>query len=218
MSRNALSRILLIEDNLGDARLLQQMFNDIQSSGGLSSDAKLTHVQVLHEAEDRLEKNEFDIILLDLNLPDVNGLAAVRRAQAAAPGVPLVILTGLDDETIAEQALQEGAQDYLIKGQIETRALLRTLRYAVERKIREEALFAEKERAQVTLSCIGDAVVCTDMLGNITFLNVVAEKLTGWSMQEATGQPMVEVFRTLNTQGDTPVETTAELAMLQMGA
>ena len=120
----------------------------------------------------------------------------MRRAHAAAPRVPLVVLTGLDDESLAAQALQEGAQDYLIKGQIErTRGLLRALRYAIERKIMEEALFVEKERAQVTLNCIGDAVVCTDISGNITFLNLVAEKMTGWSWQEAAGRPMDEVFR-----------------------
>ena len=90
---------------------------------------------------------------------------AVRRAHAAAPRVPLVVLTGMDDESLAAQALQEGAQDYLIKGQIEPRGLLRALRYAIERKTMEEALFVEKERAQVTLNCIGDAVACTDSLG-----------------------------------------------------
>ena len=124
--------------------------------------------------------------MLDLGLPDAQGLEAVRRAHAAAPRVPLVVLTGLDDESLAAQALQEGAQDYLIKGQIRsTRGLLRALRYAIERKTMDEALFVEKERAQVTLNCIGDAVVCTDISGNITFLNIVAEKMTGWSRQEA---------------------------------
>ena len=132
---------------------------------------ELTHVQCMSEAEKHLAERAVDIILLDLGLPDAQGLGAVRRAHAAAPHVPLVVLTGLDDEALAAQALQEGAQDYLIKGQIETRGLLRALRYAVERKTMEEALFVEKERAQVTLNCIGDAVVCTDISGNITFLN-----------------------------------------------
>jgi PAS domain-containing protein len=118
-------------------------------------------------------------------------------AHAAAPSVPLVVLTALDDESLAAQALQEGAQDYLIKGQIETRGL-RALHYAIERKFLKEALFAEKERAQVTLNCIGDAVACTDVSGNISFLNVVAEKLTGWSWQEAAGRPMAEVLRILD--------------------
>jgi PAS domain-containing protein len=136
--------------------------------------------------------------LLDLGLPDAQGLEAVRRAHAAAPRVPLVVLTGLDDESLAAQALQKGAQDYLIKGQIETRGLFRALRYAIERKIMEEVLFGEKERAQVTLNCIGDAVICRDLPGNITFLNLVAEKMTGWSRVEAEGQPMAEVFRVLD--------------------
>ena len=129
----------------------------------------------MRDAEKYLAEHAVDIILLDLGLPDAQGLAAVQRAHAAAPHVPLVVLTGLDDQLVAAQALQEGAQDYLIKGQIETRGLMRALRYAGERKIMEEALFEEKERAQVTLHSIADAVICTDISGDITFLNVVAE-------------------------------------------
>jgi diguanylate cyclase (GGDEF)-like protein/PAS domain S-box-containing protein len=185
--------LLLIEDNPGDARLLREMFNE-----GGSPIAELTHVESLGAAESHLAANLVDIILLDLGLPDAEGLGAIRRAQAAAPRVPLVVLTGRDDESLAAQALQEGAQDYLVKGQIETRGLLRALRYAIERKIMEEALFIEKERAQVTLSCIGDAVVCTDVAGRLTFLNLMAEKLTGWLWQEALGLVMSEVFRILD--------------------
>src|SRR6185503_7359362 len=123
---------------------------------------------------------------------------AVRRARIVAPRLPLVVLTGMDDQSLATQALQEGAQDYLIKGQIETRGLLRALRYAVERKAMDEELFIEKERAQVTLNCIGDAVVCTDLDGRITFLNRVAEKMTGWSHHEASGRLMPDVFRIMD--------------------
>src|SRR6267143_1728434 len=79
------------------------------------------------------------------------------------------------------------------------RGLMRALRYAIERKVMEEALFVEKERAQVTLNCIGEAVVCTDISGNITFLNLVAERMTGWSWQEAASRPMAEVFRIMDS-------------------
>ena len=129
------------------------------------------------------------------------GLDAVRRAHAAAPRVPLVVLTGLDDDTLALSALKEGAEDYLVKGQIESRGLLRALRYAIERKILEESLFAEKERAQVSLKCIGDAVICTDVAGRITFMNVVAETTTGWSLREASGRSRAEVLRVRDAMG-----------------
>ena len=121
----------------------------------------------------------------------------------------------MDDESLAAQALQEGAQDYLIKGQIETRGLLRALRYAVERKTMEEALFVEKERAQVTLNCIGDAVVCTDISGNITFLNLVAEKMTGWSLPGSGGRPMAEVFRILDATSRETIPNPMEMAVEQ---
>jgi len=158
----------------------------------------LKHVERMGDAEKYLAVYPVDIILLDLGLPDVQGLEAVRRARKAAQGVPLVVLSGLDDESMAIQAMKEGAQDYLIKGQIEPRELIRALRYAVERKIIEETLFQEKERAQVTLDCIGDAVISTDISGNITFLNQVAEKLTGWPLEEVASRPMAEAFRIVN--------------------
>jgi diguanylate cyclase (GGDEF)-like protein/PAS domain S-box-containing protein len=213
MRTRARRSLLLIEDNAEDARLLREMF-----SGQFSCDIYMTNVTSMSAAEVHLSGHDVDIILLDLGLPDSQGLDAVRRARAAAPRIPLVVLTGLDDESVAAQSLQEGAQDYLIKGEIETRSLLRSLRYAIERNALEEALSAEKERAQITLNCIGDAVVCTDISGNITFLNMVAETMTGWSALEAKGRPLAEVFRTLNAVSSEATETTAEHAILQIRA
>jgi signal transduction histidine kinase len=124
-----IKKVLLVEDNPGDARLLREMFGE---DGSL--DVDLACVSFMSEAEKHLATRTVDAILLDLGLPDVQGLAAIRRARIAAPDIPLVVLTGMDDEALAAQSLQEGAQDYLIKGQIETRGLLRALRYAGERK------------------------------------------------------------------------------------
>jgi diguanylate cyclase (GGDEF)-like protein/PAS domain S-box-containing protein len=205
--------LLLVEDNPGDARLLREMLDEQRGDR-----IDLINVTSMSQAEAHLAANTFEIILLDLGLPDAQGLGAIRRAHAAAPRIPLVVLTGLDDELLAAQSLQEGAQDYLIKGQIEARSLRRSLRYSIERKIMEEALFAEKERALVTLNSIGEAVVCTDIAGNITFLNLVAEKMTGWPLQEAAGRPMTEVFRTWDTRSAAPTETTTQLAILQIRA
>jgi diguanylate cyclase (GGDEF)-like protein/PAS domain S-box-containing protein len=146
-------------------------------------------------------------------LRDAQGLEAVRRAHNAAPSVPLVVLTGLDDEAMAAGALREGAQDYLIKGQIETRSLLRALRYAIERKVLEETLFQEKERAQVTLDSIGDGVACTDIAGSITFLNLVAESLTGWSWLEGAGRPIADVLRILDATTHQPIPNQVEIAV-----
>jgi signal transduction histidine kinase len=129
MSAKLIKSILLIEDNPGDVRLLREMFNDYGAHN-----TELTHVDCMSAAEKHLMERAVDIILLDPGLPDAQGIGAIRRAHAAAPRIPLVVLTCLDDESIAEQALQEGAQDYLIKGQIEVRGILRALRYAAERK------------------------------------------------------------------------------------
>src|SRR6202167_1744763 len=210
MIKKTIKVLLLVEDNPGDARLLREMYNEQGTHN-----TELIHVECVSEAEKYLEKSAVDIIVLDLGLPDAQGMGAVRRTHLAAPQVPLVVLTGLDDELMAAQALQEGAQDYLIKGQIDARGFLRSLRYAVERKFAEEALYLEKERAQVTLNSIGDAVVCTDISGNISFLNLIAEKMTGWSSGEAASRPMTEVFRILGATTLETIPSPMEMAVAQ---
>jgi signal transduction histidine kinase len=129
MRNPAALQVLLVEDNSGDARLLREMFSK-EKTGSL----ELTHVLHLGEALNLLAKGGIDIVLLDMGLPDGHGLDTVRRARAAAPDVPLIVLTGLDDEALAAEAMQEGAQDYLIKGEIENRALPRALRHSIERQ------------------------------------------------------------------------------------
>jgi diguanylate cyclase (GGDEF)-like protein/PAS domain S-box-containing protein len=210
MIKNLIETVLIIEDNPGDARLLHEMFKEL----GLHT-VELTHVPCMSAAEKYLEEQRVDVVLLDLGLPDAQGLEAVRRARAAAPRIPLVVLSGLDDESMAVKALHEGAQDYLIKGQIEPRELLRALRYAIERNGIEEALFAERERAQVTLDSIGDAVICTDMSGNISFINAVAEKLTGWLLTEVHGQPMTEAFQVIDADSREVIRNPMERAIGQ---
>jgi len=195
MSIGSATRLLLVEDNPGDARLLEEMLREPGSHN-----ITLTRVASMSEARAALDENTTDIILLDLGLPDAQGVEAVRQARGAAPHIPLVVLTGRDDEALADQALQEGAEDYLVKGQIEARALIRALRHAVERNMMQEALYAEKERAEVTLNSIGDAVISTDVVGIITFINLVAEKMTGWGREEALGRHLAEVFVIVDAQ------------------
>ena len=120
--------VLLVEDNALDALLFREMFSK-EPPGTIL----MTHLVRMQDAEAQLAKGGFDIVLLDMGLPDAHGLDTIRRARAAAPGVPMIVLTGLDDEELADDAMREGAQDYLIKGQIENRALPRALRYAIER-------------------------------------------------------------------------------------
>jgi signal transduction histidine kinase len=129
VKKKAALQILLVEDNSADARLLREMFRK-ERPGSF----QLTHVSSLSEALVVLAKGGIDIVLLDLGLPDGHGLDTVRRAHAIAPGVPLIVLTGLEDEALAAEAMKEGAQDYLIKGEIQNRALPRALRHSIERQ------------------------------------------------------------------------------------
>jgi two-component system, cell cycle response regulator len=121
--------ILLVEDNPGDARLLHEAFAEIPDSR-----FELAHCGTLAQALEFLAQSKPDIVLSDLGLPDSQGLEAVRRIHEVAPDVPLVVLTALNDDALALQSLQQGAQDYLVKGQIDGDLLWRALCYAMERQ------------------------------------------------------------------------------------
>ncbi len=317
--------VLLVEDKTAEARLIQLRLAD--AGGGAFCVEWVTH---LDAALERLGRAGIDVVILDLTLPDVQGLAAFDKVLAAAPNALILILSQARDEAIARQAVQRGAHDYILKGHIDTHWLSRSLSYLIESKAArdalsnseerframsdasplgifvsdaeggcvytnaayqrisglsfeetlgtswsmaihpedrqrvladwhtaahseaplrtefrfqredgsvvwtrvnsaamhggkrphghvqtvediterkatefglraaEEALFEEKERAQVTLNSIGDAVLSTDLLGNVTYLNLVAETMTGWSSEEALGRPLVEVFRIID--------------------
>ena len=129
MTRDAPVRILLVEDNPGDARLLRETLRDARSL-----DFRLVHAETLKQGVEAVTGEGCDVVLLDLSLPDAHGLETVERMLAAAPTLPIIVLTGLADETIAVHAVHAGAQDYLVKGTVEGGTLARAIRYAMERK------------------------------------------------------------------------------------
>jgi diguanylate cyclase (GGDEF)-like protein/PAS domain S-box-containing protein len=137
-------------------------------------------------------------ILVSLFLPDSEGLNTFDRIFRLCPDVPILVLTNPEHENAAKLAVQRGAQDYLLESDLGSYLLPKALRNMLERSSNAESLFREKERAQVTLDSIGDAVVCTDVAGNVTFLNPIAEALTGWPALEAIGRPFIQVFRIIN--------------------
>jgi len=317
--------VLLIEDDPADAKLIQDA---LAGTGG--SLFQVEWVTRLSEALERLGSENFEVVLLDLSLPDSQGLEAFDQVLQAAPDALILVLSGLTDEENVRQAMARGAHDYFSKGHVDAHWLPRALRYVMERKTdrgslqsseerframsdasplgifvsdiegscvytnaayqtisgltpeqtlgtnwytaihpedrervlaewhnaalgqapfqtefrflqgddgivwtrvssaamlngkkslglvqivediterksaelilrtAEESLFEEKERAQVTLNSIGDAVLTTDLLGKVTYLNLVAEKMTGWSQAEALGRPIAEVFTILD--------------------
>ncbi len=314
--------VLLVEDDASDARLIQAAL-----TGGDEDLFRVERVTRLSDALERLAREGIDVVLLDLTLPDGQGIAGFDRVLGVAPGAPVLVLCAADSEEDARRAVQRGARDFFTKDHAGIQHLARTLPYFIDRKIiqdalrnsearframsdasplgifvsdprggcvytnaayqaisgltfeqnlgtswsraihpedrrrvftewrdaatagtrfrtelrfqrrdgsavwarvnsaamldgiemyghvhtvediterkstervlreAEEALFAEKERAQVTLNSIGDAVVTTDVLGNVSYLNVVAETMTGWSCEEALGHPLAEVLR-----------------------
>jgi len=128
-------KILLVEDNDVDAHLTQ----DILAEWSIEQ-FDITHVTRLSEAFTHLARERFDAVLLDLSLPDGYGLPTLRQMQAANPTIPIIVLSGVSDQTLALQAVQNGAQDYLVKGQGQPELLARSIRYAIERKRAEERL------------------------------------------------------------------------------
>jgi diguanylate cyclase (GGDEF)-like protein len=137
--------VLLVEDNPVDAQLTQ----DLLAEWSLDR-FHMTHAPVLAEGLARLSRDRFDVVLLDLSLPDTHGLSTVTQVLATSPGVPVVVLSGHDDHPLALQALQHGAQDYLVKGKGGADFLARSILYAIERKRAQERLTYLAQYDQLT--------------------------------------------------------------------
>ena len=138
--------ILLIEDNQGDVRLIKEILNDVEDFH-----YKLTASDSLQQGIELIAKKDFDIIILDLGLPDSQGLDSFRRLSGYANSLPIIVFTGLEDKQAALKAVQDGAQDYLIKGKIGGFPLTQALRFAIERKKMEENIKYSLHEKEVLL-------------------------------------------------------------------
>jgi len=208
--------ILLIEDDPSHAKTVTDALT------GSRDDP--FHVEWVTSCADGLERlaqgrqdaprtDEIAAVLVDLCLPDSQGIETFDRLFSAAPHIPILVLSSLQDEAVGRLAVQHGAQDYLLKANLYGYLLPKALRSMVERAAHAEALFEEKERAQVTLNSIGDGVLSTDARGNVTYLNKVAERMTGWSREDATGHRLDEVLRIIDATTREPVANPMTLAI-----
>jgi two-component system cell cycle response regulator len=162
-------KVLLIEDNPTDARMIQKM---VEEKSWASFD--LTCVAKLQAGLKRLVNGGADIVLLDLDLPDSKGLGTFLKVHAQESAVPIVVLTGLDDEKIGLEAVQKGAQDYLVKGQVDGDLLIRAMRYAIGRQQAEEELRRSEEKNRSLLIAIPDIMFRLDKEG--VFLEFITAK------------------------------------------
>ena len=152
-------KILLVEDNQGDARLLEIMLREVLTA------CNLTHADTLGKAISHACLVQFDIILLDLSLPDSQGSSTFWRLHEVVPNVPIVVMTGHDDEGLATELAQAGAQDYLVKGSVDGRWLLRVMRYAIERKRAESALRQSEAKVRALYEAVPDLLLFLDLKG-----------------------------------------------------
>ncbi len=135
MAESKTIKVLMIEDNPDDALIMRKLLGKATRSS-----FELEHADRLLPGLKRLREGEFDILLLDLSLPDSHGLATLIEAHSQAPGLPIVVLTGFEDESAGLKAVQEGAQDYLLKGKVSTYLLERSINYSIERHRMAEEL------------------------------------------------------------------------------
>jgi PAS domain S-box-containing protein len=172
-------KILLIEDNPGDAYLIGEQLEEFANFS-----YKLVNVETLNEAINLLKEQTFDVLLLDLGLPDSDGINTFLRIYKKNPLIPIIILTGLNDENIGSYAVKKGAQDFLVKGQIEGRLLQSTIQYSIERKKAEDRIY---KLANVVESS-NDAIITESLYGIITSWNKGAEKIFGYTYKEMLGK------------------------------
>jgi diguanylate cyclase (GGDEF)-like protein/PAS domain S-box-containing protein len=201
-------RILIITDHPVDANILTDVLGSARDGP-----FEVEWVRYLATALKRLSMGGIDAVLVDLVLPDSKGIDTFDLLFSASPHMPIMTLGTVEDEGLAVEAVQRGAQGFLAKGYFASSLVPQTIRNIIQRKAVEQSFYKEKARAEIALNSIGDAVICTDMQGNIDYLNIAAETITGWIREEAFGHPIADVFKIVSGVTREPVRNTVELVL-----
>jgi diguanylate cyclase (GGDEF)-like protein/PAS domain S-box-containing protein len=200
-------RVLLIEDNLADARLVQELLSDYYL------DFQIIHAQRLSEAKSLLNEAPFDVILLDLSLPDSHGLQSLDEIMKHAPDTPVVVMTGTDDHELAMLALKKGAQDYLAKGKYDENLLGRSVQYAIERhrlRMQNTQFASDLHHSEVRFSRLieenADGIIVVDDDRVIKYANMAMAKLTGRPVSDLVGE-VIDFPLELDTKTEIEIAT-----------
>jgi diguanylate cyclase (GGDEF)-like protein/PAS domain S-box-containing protein len=200
-------RVLLVEDNPGDVRLLREALRD----SGREFD--VAHVGRLSEGLQILEQGAFDVVLLDLSLPDSHGLETFQRLHAAAPHLAVVVLSGTSDELVAMETVHSGAQDYLVKGQADTDILVRAMLYAIQRQRSDDALRESENRYRSIVDTANEGVAKLDSDGRLEFINPRLCEILGYEASELNRSPFQHVV-----DGEHRTAWREQLALMRQGA
>src|ERR1700678_1329577 len=199
--------VLLIDARADEAaRILEEL------NSGKDERFDAEWVPELSSGIERLRNGGIGAVVLDMSLPASRAMETFDRLFQAAPGVPILILVGADAEEMARKAVQLGAQDYLVKNPADGYRLRRAVRAMMERRS-TAAVLLENQVANVTLDSIGEAVLRTDIDGNVAYLNRIAENLIGWRQEKALGRPVAEVLRIVDPVNGATVRDALEIVM-----
>ena len=186
-------KILTITNDPRDAVTLKNVFANARGDT-----FNLLWVKTLATAIKQLRKNNIDAVIADLTLPDSDGVATFDRLVVVAPYMPIMILVAGHDDLLISKVLARGAQGYLTKNNFNSNLVPQAMRNLIRQRLIAQEHFNERACAEIALNSIGDAVLCTNLTGNVDYLNVAAETLTGWPRAEARGRPVAEVFKLIN--------------------
>ncbi|WAC43432.1 EAL domain-containing protein [Pseudomonas sp. SL4(2022)] len=197
------NRILIITSNSHDAATLEEALQRAQD--GPFSIEWVTRLSIAMERLRADNAVTIDAILVDLHLPDSQGLATFTALFALVPGIPIMTLSELDADQQTSEAIRQGAQGCLYKDYFNNALVPQALRNIILRKAVEEALFVEKTRLAITLNSISDAVIGTDLHGQVDYLNAAAERMTGWQLADAQKQPIERIMCLVHSKTREPV-------------
>ncbi|QIB65265.1 diguanylate cyclase domain-containing protein [Kineobactrum salinum] len=202
------STVLVVTADQSHAGALQAALAKVSESA-----IHTEHAGDLTAAVARMAAGQLEAVLIDLNLPDSRGLATFETLYRQRPATPIIIFSDPGEDALAIEAVQRGAHGYLPKGNFGLALITRSMDNIIQRRKMEERLFIEKSRAQITLNSISDAVISTDMAGEVDYMNAAAEELTGWTQAEASGRHVSEVMQLRSEHSTSPNPNPIDLVL-----